>query len=104
MTTKFNETMWFTMRPDMYGGENCDEMVPNWHCYAAGDKDADDQTTPLILDPSSFPPGTKITVEEPACPQCGETRHIDPRPTPPRFDSKCECGFDWDAWVQNEFS
>lgn len=98
-----HETMWFTMKPDVYGGETCDQIMPEWYCYASGDKDSDRQREPLSLDPHNFPPGTKITVEEPLCPKCGEFRHIDPTPSPPRFDAVCDCGFNWDDWTRNEF-
>jgi len=100
------ETMWFTMEPDVYGGKSCDKVIPRWHCYADGDKDSDHQREPLKLDPRSFPPGTKIIVVEPACPDCGEPRSIKyPMPKRgPRFVSKCRCGFDWDQWVLNQYS
>lgn len=103
---KRDETMWAEMKPDVYGGENCDEILPRWHCYAAGDKDSDYQAEPLTLDARTFPPGTKITISEPLCPSCGEFR--EPKyPTPkigPVYGGVCRCGFDWDAWVLDNYS
>lgn len=102
-------TTWFTMEPDMYGGKECDELVPRWRCYAEGDKDSDHQHEPLSLDPRLYPPGTKITIVEPVCPDCGELRGVNfPKPDKPdalpAFDAKCDCGFDWEEWTANEFS
>lgn len=99
-------TMWAELKPDCYGGKNCDEIVPRWHTYADGDKDASDQHEPLELDPRIFPPGTKVTVEEPHCPNCGQGRFIcHPQPkSGPLFEPKCECGFDWEAWILNQYA
>lgn len=105
MTIETRATMWATMQPDMYGGKECDELVPRWWCYGAGDKDGDHQHDPLALDAKRFPPGTKVTVEEPMCPTCGEIRGVSfPKGKPPAFDAKCDCGFDWEEWTANEFS
>lgn len=99
-------TMWFEQSPDCYGGKTCDQIVPRWHCYADGDKDSDYQYEPLRLDARSFPPGTKITVTEPTCPDCGETRSLK-FPAPKRgslFMDKCSCGFDWNGWTLDQYS
>lgn len=103
---KLHESMWFTMSPDCYGGKSCDKIVPRWHCYADGDKDSDHQREPLKFDARRFPPGTKIIVQEPACPECMEVRSpIYPTPKRgPLFAPKCSCGFNWDEWTLNEFS
>jgi hypothetical protein len=90
------------MEPDMYGGKECDELVPRWRCYAAGDKDADHQRQPLILDPRDYPPGTKITVMEPTCPECDMVREVTHNPR--GFSNMCACGFDWEEWTANEYS
>lgn len=94
------------MQPDCYGGETCDQIEPRWRCYASGDKDSDHQSEPLSLDPSQFPPGTKITVSEPVCPKCDEVRSpkYPPAEDGPMFAAKCDCGFDWEAWTLNEYS
>lgn len=103
------ETAWFAMKPDCYGGPECDQIEPRWHCYAEGDKDSDDQREPLSLDPKVFPPGTRIVVIEPTCP-CGMPRGVifpvtDGGKSEPKFEAKCdECGFDWEAWTLNEYS
>lgn len=97
--------MWFTIRPDCYGSPECDQVEPRWHCYADGDKDADEQREPLSLDASRFPPGTKIVVHEPVCPKCGEAREPNYKDGEylPGFVSKCRCGFDWDEWTLSQY-
>lgn len=100
------ETMWFEQSPDCYGGKTRDQIVPRWHCYADGDKDSDHQREPLHLDARRFPPGTKIVVSEPTCPNCGETRPLK-FPVPKRgamFEDKCRCGFDWNEWTIHQYS
>jgi hypothetical protein len=97
--------MWAEMKPDMYGGETCDQIRPRWRCYALGDKDSD-YTAILTLDARTFPPGTKVIISEPVCPQCDEVRSPQ-YPIPDHgaiFEGPCRCGFDWDGWVAGEYS
>lgn len=102
---KTETTMWATLKADCYGGDDCDTIVPVWNVYADGDKQDDDLSGAIELDPRHFAPGTRITVEEPVCPECGDTRFIDTITDPdnPHFPTHCDCGFDWDAWVRNTF-
>src|SRR5258708_6031856 len=103
---KSRETAWATLEPDCYGGENCDEIIPQWHTFFDGDKDADYIREPLLLDGRLFPPGTRVVISVPMCPQCEETRGLKyPMPkTGPAFNDKCQCGFDWHAWTLEHFS
>lgn len=106
------EVMWAEMKPYVYGGDSCEEHEPQWDSYAAGDKDGDCSTDPLTLDPILFPPGTKVVVSEPVCPQC----HCPPHETGAiekttddgeKFLTKhwqCECDFDWFEWASGEYS
>ncbi len=106
--TKINlrETMWAEMKPNCYGGRTCDQIVPRWDAYAEGDMESDDGLKSLSLAARTFPPGTKVVISEPCCPECGEVRTaIYPPPKRgPLFASKCDCGFDWDAWVREQYS
>jgi hypothetical protein len=103
---EYTETMWAEMKPDCYGGKTCDKIEPQWWTYADGDKEGGYEHAPLQLAARTFPPGTKIVVSEPLCPQCSEPR--EPKfPTPkkgPLYAGPCRCGFDWDAWVLGEYS
>lgn len=102
----YRATMWAEMKPDCYGGKTCDQIRPRWYTYADGDKDASYENEPLNLAARSFPPGTKVTVQEPSCPECGDQRS--PKwPTPKRgpiYEGPCTCGFDWDGWVLDQYS
>lgn len=95
------ETMRATQAPDVYGGKNCDQHEPRWIGSADGDKDGDGPVGVegvLKLDATTFPPGTKVTVHEPECPQC----HTVPSWTGNRWE--CECNFDWHAFAENRFA
>lgn len=57
----------------------------------------------LELDAKTFPPGTRVIISVPDCPECFESADF-------AFDGrtmtmgKCSCGFDWNKWAQNEYS
>jgi hypothetical protein len=86
------------MKPDIYGGDNFNNIIPQWYLYVEGDKDGmfvdDDGEGRICFNPKGFAPGTRIVIEEPVCPKCGYGRSV------------CQaegCDFDWDVWVQNEY-
>lgn len=106
MKVELQETMWAEMKPDIYVGPNCDRHKPEWEVYADGDMDSD-KLTMLKLSARLFPPGTKIVISEPVCPNCGERR--EPKnpgrgASAPNYAGPCRCGFDWDSWVEGEYS
>jgi hypothetical protein len=80
------------MEPDVYGGENCDEHIPGWTAYFHGDMDGDGGSPCLELAAKTFPPGTRVIVQMPVCPECDEIQEF------------CDCGFDWKEWASNEYS
>lgn len=98
-----------TQAPDIYHGPNCNQHRPRWVGSAEGDKDGDTSLgDTLALASRNFPPGTKVTVSEPQCPQCGEV----PADFGDLPDGKggwlihwrCGCDFDWNAWAEEQFS
>lgn len=108
--TKYREVMRAELRIDCYAGRNCDQLRPYWNAFAEGDKQDDDVLEAIRLEPRHFPPGTKITVSVPCCPQCGEPNDVEipitedlVRPKP-KLREKCRCGFDWKAWTIGEYS
>lgn len=103
---KRHTTQWAEMKPDVYGGKSCDKVIPRWECQADGDHGGPDTEGTIRLAARTFPPGTTVTIEEPCCPDCGETREpVFPIPRrAPLYKGKCQCGFDWDAWVLNNYS
>ena len=80
-----------TMKPDVYGGENCDEHTPGWTAHFDGDMDSENGLPCLELAAKTFPPGTQVIVQMPVCPACDEIQEI------------CDCGFDWKEWADNEY-
>lgn len=107
---EYEVVMWAELWPDVYDGPNCDQASPQWKAGAEGDKGDDDLSSdPLVLEPRTFPPGTKVVVSVPICPECDLT--IDYFGfNPPMTDEdewkvgKCDCGFDWKDWMDGEYS
>jgi hypothetical protein len=91
----YHQTMWAEMSPDVYDGESCDQVRPRWHVFAEGDMDSD-YIDAIMLDAKHFPPGTKVLVLEPQCPQCMKIQELC------RADEACD--FDWDAWILGQYS
>ena len=112
---QYRETMWGEMKPYVYGGESCEEHLPNWHTYASGDKQDGDEGTLIEFNAATFPPGTKIVVSEPVCPHCGEvpsrsTEKIkierdfgEGEPFEEYVWTCCEA-MNWRAWANDEYS
>lgn len=87
-----------TLKQDVYAGPNCDEKEPYWF-YSGEMHGAENLGKRENLDfaPDAYPPGTKITVEVPYCPECSMPRITG--------EDKCECEeWDWNAWDLQEFS
>ena len=84
------------MEPDLYAGNLCDEVRPRWMSYdeKEGQTEIDGN---IELDPSTFPPGTRILIQVPECPECGLNAEF-------ATSGKCDCGFNWNAWRDNQYS
>ncbi len=95
MGLDYKTIMWAEMKPDVYGGESCDEVIPRLECYCDDDKSSD-FVDEITLIAKTYPPGTRIFVEYPCCPNCGQ--HVE----------MCEidglCDFDWKSWCMEEYS
>ena len=109
----FEETMWAEMKPDVYSGDSCEEHKPGWYCFCAGDMDHEEGLKDLGLRASTFPPGTKVLVKEPVCPDCEQVpwRSTDPVEMIGEDGAKwleyswsCDCSFDWREWANGEYS
>jgi hypothetical protein len=93
--TEFQEVIWGEMSPDVYAGPSCNEVEPRWHLFCEGDMDSD-FSEDFALSAKHFPPGTKVSVQQPCCPDCGEIAELC------AADDCCE--FDWKAWALSKFS
>ena len=82
------------MSPNVYGGEESNEIIPMWKSYFEGDKNEEHSRDDLVFNPSTYPPGTKITIKEPVCPECHVTKYF--------CDE--ECSFNWQEWILNQYS
>ena len=96
MSTEYTEIMRAEMKPDVYGGEKCDEVIPRWEAYADGDMDSDTFDHNIELDCRGFPPGTRVIISVPCCPDCGQDVEM--------CQQDHSCNYSWDEWVQNEYS
>lgn len=92
---KYEKIMQAEMDPDLYAGQNFNELRPRWKAYAEGDMDHDYMEV-VSLDSRMFHPGTKIVVLEPVCPKCKQIVSI--------CGELTGCDFDWDAWVNDRYS
>lgn len=106
---KYHTIMWAELKLDVYCGKKCDESRPQWEAFFEGDMDSDTSTKDISLGVDYFPPGTKVSVKIPQCPDCTLPRmthasHKNDGSVVISHESKCECGFDWLEWEQNEYS
>ena len=89
---EMREIMWAELKVDVYDGPSCDQHRKYWNARCDGDMGDESTPDPILLDVQFFPPGTKVTVLVPVCPECG-------------MDSgDCGCGYDWKAWVEQQYS
>lgn len=92
---KYHKIGQFEMKPDLYGGETCDQLEPRWDGFFEGDEDGDIGET-ITLVASTFSPGTKILIFEPECPKCQQVQSIC------KEDDSCD--FDWHSWIEEKYS
>lgn len=105
---EYAEIAWAEMKPYVYGGEQCDQIIPKWYGWFDGDMDGD-YSDSFDLDAKGFPPGTKITISVPVCPNCQEKSDHSmfnnfPKEGTNFQELKCDCGFDWTNWTYDEYS
>ena len=97
------------VRADCYGGPTCDEVSTYFHTYCEGDMDTEDHKDDINISLKDLPPGARITVEYPCCPDCGTQRFDKLEFDNGKYvivghDKKCICGFDWEQWVLEQYS
>lgn len=91
----YHEVMRAELSPDVYSGPDCDQVKNRWEAFCEGDMDSDFSQT-LELSARHFPPGTKVLVLEPVCPECHQISEF--------CRSDEGCAFDWDTWIVEEYS
>ncbi|WP_444942732.1 hypothetical protein ACJJIK_10775 [Microbulbifer sp. ZKSA006] len=92
---EFQEIAWVEMTPDVYDGPNCDQIKPQWTGAFKDDMDSENGLGSISFDAKHFPPGAKIVVSVPCCPECGAE--------PELCQSDDSCDFDWDFWARDTY-
>ena len=98
------------VKADCYTGENHDQISNYFNVYCEGDKQDSNDTDDIIIKCAELPPGATIEVQYPCCPDCGIPRED-------KFEfleggrakiighaEHCECGFDWQNWVAEQYA
>lgn len=95
----FVERQTFWMAPD------CDEDRPRWMTsYPKEGNEEDGETLKLEIPAHLMPPGSRVTIEVPVCPECGDPADMnEPSRGEKKFWPKCECGFDWNKCAQENW-
>ena len=73
----------------------------SWNAWGEGDKDGPGPVGDVLeLAASTFPPGSRLYVYVPTCPECymGAPAPID------GYECYGGCGFDWKEWAANEYA
>lgn len=97
---QYREVMWAEQHPDVYDGPDCDQIRPDWYISGEGDKGPPEGGNDTVeLAANTFPPGTKIVISVPLCPECEDTADMI------NDANKCiGCGFDWNEWARIEYA
>jgi hypothetical protein len=106
MKIEYAHRQTFTQEPDCYDGETCDKHRPRWMTeYPKEGKEEDGEVLKIELDARTMPPGSRVTIEVPCCPKCGEPADFSGKDGKRyRKWPKCRCGFSWAKWVEEHFS
>lgn len=84
------------LEPNCYSGSSGDEVKKQW---LLRDRSGTEFKQEVKLNAAYFPPGTRITISVPMCPNCQEPAEEN---CPDIFD--CECGFSWGKWTLHKYS
>lgn len=100
----FEKRQTFRMEPYCYDGKSCDLLRPRWMTsYPKHGDEEDGEILKLEIPAKSMPPGSRITIEVPNCPNCGVPADMNEPKVFGRKWPKCDCGFSWTEWVMDNF-
>lgn len=57
----------------------------------------------MDLEAMSLPPGTRVIIEIPECPECGDSALQDEPGEGEMEWPDCQCGFSWSKWARNRW-
>ncbi len=95
----------FRQEPDCYDGKTCDKLRPRW--MTSYPKEGDEEYGELLhidLDARMMPPGTKVIIQIPVCPECGDPADMLTPNKRRRKWCNCGCGFSWAKWAEQKYS
>lgn len=103
------------MAPDYYAGDSCDQVRPRWMVGIPKEGDEEEgEILKMDLVARRFPPGTRVLLEYPCCPECGESADAQTPLEPingawdvPEHVTEwpdCSCGFSWSNWATGQYS
>lgn len=98
----------FRQEPDCYAGERSDQQRPRWMTsYPKEGDEEDSETLKLEIPAASMPPGSRVTIEVPCCPKCGDPSDINVGSGDMVAFQEwpdCHCGFSWRKWAEGRFA
>lgn len=102
---KYHESQSFRNEPDCYDGAKGNLLRPRWMTsYPKEGDEEDGEVLELKIDARRVPPGTRVTIEIPCCPECGEVADMREPKGRARKWPNCQCGFSWSKWAQEEYA
>lgn len=70
---KYEDRQIFRQEPDCYSGPDCGGHRPRWMTsYPKEGDEEDGEVLKLEIDAKSMPPGSRVIIEVPCCPKCGD--------------------------------
>ena len=93
------------MEPDCYDGPNYNRKRPRW--MTSYPKEGDEEIGPCVelhIDATQMPPGSRIVIQVPCCPVCGEPADMNRPKGVRRTWPPCMCGFSWNKWATGQYS
>ena len=101
----FVERQTFHQKPDCYDGATCDKLRPRWMTsYPKHGNEEDGEVLRIEMHARDYPPGTRVIIEVPVCPKCGDPGDFVQPKTRRRKWPRCDCGFSWAKWAVEQFS
>lgn len=106
MSIDRQEVMRSEVKVDIYE----DDRPKFFEAYCEGDMDSDTHREDIVINLAELPPGAKVSVEYPCCPDCGQARFDKFEHLPGGrmkvigHETTCDCGFDWVNWEDEQFS
>lgn len=106
---QMHDVMNAEVKVDVYDGPNCDQHRKEFYIYCDGDKDGDTSVDDIVIKLAELPAGAKVCISYPICPDCGTPRMDDMKCEDGAYkiighDDKCDCGFDWINWAEEQYS